>query len=115
MGPDNPDEVKNELQRALAEAFNAGYRKGLADAKSEIWQALSSVTNGEQPPLADHISTLGLSERTLRTLRRAQISTVGQLTDKTAEDLLRIINFGMLSLDEVTGQLAEHDLKLKEE
>jgi len=48
-----------------------------------------------------------LSERPRNCLRRAQVHTVGELIEKTEEDLLNITNFGMKSLEEVVAKLDE--------
>jgi DNA-directed RNA polymerase subunit alpha len=46
-------------------------------------------------------------------LRRAQVQTVGELIEKTEEDLLNITNFGMKSLEEVVAKLDELGFGLK--
>jgi DNA-directed RNA polymerase subunit alpha len=53
------------------------------------------------------IEALDLSERPRNCLRRAQIQTVGELIEKTEEDLLNITNFGQKSLEEVVAKLDE--------
>jgi DNA-directed RNA polymerase alpha subunit len=52
-------------------------------------------------------------ERARNSLRRAQIETVGQLVEKTEDDLLAITNFGQKSLDLVKEKLAKLGLELK--
>ena len=47
------------------------------------------------------IEELDLSERPRNCLKRAQIDTIGQLVERTEDDLLAITNFGQKSLDEV--------------
>ena len=56
---------------------------------------------------------LDLSERPRNCLKRAQINTIGELLDKTIEDLMGITNFGQKSLDEVTQKLDERGLSLR--
>jgi DNA-directed RNA polymerase subunit alpha len=51
-------------------------------------------------------------ERPRNCLRRAQIKTVGELVERTSDDLLNITNFGQKSLDEVTAKLDELGLSL---
>lgn len=58
------------------------------------------------------IDDLGLSERPRNCLKRAQVTTVGALLERTAEELLAIPNFGEKSLDEVTARLDELGLAL---
>lgn len=64
------------------------------------------------PDLELPIEALDLSERPRNCLRRAQIKTVGELVERTSEDLLNITNFGQKSLEEVTAKLDELGLSL---
>ena len=64
------------------------------------------------PDLELPIEALDLSERPRNCLRRAQIKTVGELVQRTSDDLLNITNFGQKSLDEVIGKLDDLGLSL---
>ncbi len=64
------------------------------------------------PDLELPIEALDLSERPRNCLRRAQIKTVGELVERTSDDLLNITNFGQKSLDEVAAKLDELGLSL---
>ncbi len=68
---------------------------------------------GGSPDLDLPIEDLDLSERPRNCLKRAQINTVGELLQKTEEDLLNITNFGQKSLDEVKMKLDERGLTLR--
>ena len=46
-------------------------------------------------------------------LKRAQVNSVGELVQKTEDDLLAITNFGQKSLDEVIAKLDERGLSLR--
>ena len=59
------------------------------------------------------IEELDLSERPRNCLKRAQIDTIGQLVERTEDDLLAITNFGQKSLDEVLQKLDERGLALR--
>ena len=59
------------------------------------------------------IEALDLSERPRNCLRRAQVQTVGELIEKTEEDLLNITNFGQKSLEEVVAKLDGLGFSLK--
>ncbi|HHC08990.1 MAG TPA: DNA-directed RNA polymerase subunit alpha [Actinobacteria bacterium] len=59
------------------------------------------------------IEALDLSERPRNCLRRAQIQTVGELIQKTPDELLNITNFGQKSLEEVTAKLDELGFSLR--
>jgi DNA-directed RNA polymerase subunit alpha len=73
---------------------------------------VSSVTSGS-PDLDLPIEDLDLSERPRNCLKRAQVNTVGELVQKTMDDLLAITNFGQKSLDEVLQKLDERGLSLR--
>jgi len=51
------------------------------------------------------IDQLGLSVRTFNCLKRAGITKVGELFERSEEELLTIRNFGLKALEEVRGQL----------
>ncbi|MCZ7628267.1 MAG: hypothetical protein M5U19_04010 [Microthrixaceae bacterium] len=56
---------------------------------------------------------LDLSERPRNCLKRAQVNTVGELLEKSEDDLLAITNFGQKSLDEVLEKLDARGLSLR--
>lgn len=59
------------------------------------------------------IEDLELSERPRNCLLRERIQTVGELLQRTEEELLLIANFGQKSLDEVKAKLDELGLQLR--
>ena len=65
------------------------------------------------PDLDLPIEDLDLSERPRNCLKRAQVNSIGELLDKTEDDLLAITNFGQKSLDEVIAKLDERGLSLR--
>ncbi|HVC66360.1 MAG TPA: DNA-directed RNA polymerase subunit alpha [Acidimicrobiales bacterium] len=71
-----------------------------------------TVTTGS-PDLDLRIEDLDLTERPRNCLKRAQINTIGELVDRTLDDLLNITNFGQKSLDEVLQKLDERGLSLR--
>jgi DNA-directed RNA polymerase subunit alpha len=56
------------------------------------------------------IEQLGLSVRTFNCLKRAGIAKVGELFERSEEELLTIRNFGLKALEEVKGQLKARGL-----
>ena len=68
---------------------------------------------GSSPDLDMPIEDLDLSERPRNCLKRAQVDTIGQLLEKTDDDLLAVTNFGQKSLDEVIEKLDERGLALR--
>ena len=60
------------------------------------------------------IEELDLSVRSFNSLKRANINTVAELTEKSEDDMLKVKNLGRKSLEEVINKLAEYGLSLKE-
>ena len=58
------------------------------------------------------IEDLDLSVRSYNCLKRANINTVADLTEKTEEDMMKVRNLGRKSLEEVKKKLQELDLSL---
>ncbi len=69
--------------------------------------------SGGSPDLDLRIEELDLSERPRNCLKRAQINTIGELVQRTPDELLAITNFGQKSLDEVVQRLDERGLSLR--
>jgi len=65
------------------------------------------------PDLDLAIEELDLSERPRNCLKRARVDTIGQLVQKSEDDLLAITNFGSKSLEEVIEKLDERGLSLR--
>ncbi|NLV54189.1 MAG: DNA-directed RNA polymerase subunit alpha [Acidimicrobiales bacterium] len=82
------------------------------EAEGLVLTEADSATTGS-PDLELPIEDLDLSERPRNCLKRAQVNTVGELLQKTEDDLLAITNFGQKSLDEVLEKLDERGLSLK--
>ncbi len=71
---------------------------------------------GEEEPqgiLAQPIEDLDLTVRSYNCLKREGVATVGELTEKSEDELLEIRNFGQKSIDEVKAKLEELGLDLK--
>ena len=60
-----------------------------------------------------NIDELELSVRSYNCLKRAGINTVEELTNKTADDMMKVRNLGRKSLEEVLAKLKELGLSLK--
>ncbi len=72
-----------------------------------------SATASTSPDMDLPIEDLDLSERPRNCLKRARVDTIGQLVQKTEDELLQITNFGSKSLDEVLEKLDERGLALR--
>ncbi|MEG0918619.1 MAG: DNA-directed RNA polymerase subunit alpha [Anaerovoracaceae bacterium] len=64
--------------------------------------------------LEKSIDDLELSVRSYNCLKRAAINTVGELTQKSEDDMMKVRNLGKKSMDEVKVKLAELGLGLRE-
>ena len=85
----------------------------MSDAPRALELGDVGVLGSGSPDLDLAIEELDLSERPRNCLKRAQVNTVGELVNKTEEELLAITNFGQKSLDEVLQKLDERGLALR--
>ncbi|MBI2708784.1 MAG: DNA-directed RNA polymerase subunit alpha [Actinobacteria bacterium] len=85
----------------------------MSDAPQGLELTESAAAGGGSPDLELPIEDLDLSERPRNCLKRAQVNTVGELLQKSEDDLLAITNFGQKSLDEVIAKLDERGLSLR--
>ena len=85
----------------------------MSDAPQGLELGDVSATTSGSPDYDLPIEDLDLSERPRNCLKRAQVNSVGELVEKTVDDLLAITNFGQKSLDEVIQKLDERGLSLR--
>jgi DNA-directed RNA polymerase subunit alpha len=69
--------------------------------------------NDEQRILNTTIEDLDLSVRSFNCLKRAGIGIVGDLVNRTEEDMMKVRNLGRKSLEEVKKKLEEYGLSFK--
>ncbi|HEY8340216.1 MAG TPA: DNA-directed RNA polymerase subunit alpha [Egibacteraceae bacterium] len=74
----------------------------------------TAASQPSSPNLMLPIEDMDLSVRSYNCLKREGVSTVGELVQKTEQDLLDIRNFGQKSIEEVKQKLAEMGLSLAE-
>ena len=60
------------------------------------------------------IEDLDMSVRSYNCLKRANINTVADLTEKTEEEMIKVRNLGRKSLEEVKKKLQELNLSLSQ-
>ena len=85
----------------------------MSDEPEGLTLTEAAATVATSPDLELAIEELDLSERPRNCLKRAQVNTVGELLQKSEDDLLAITNFGQKSLDEVIEKLDERGLSLR--
>ena len=82
----------------------------LIKQSENMTQKQETVTNSK---MDRKIEDLDLSVRSYNCLKRANINTVGELTQKTEEEMMKVRNLGRKSLKEVVQKLREIGFDLK--
>jgi DNA-directed RNA polymerase subunit alpha len=77
------------------------------------FRAQQPLSEAEQAVLNKPVSELNLSVRARKCMNRLGINTLGELVQRTADELLESKNFGMTSLNEVREKLAQYGLTLR--
>jgi DNA-directed RNA polymerase subunit alpha len=77
------------------------------------YRPAQNLSPEEQATLNKPVSDLNLSVRARKCMNRLNITTLGELCQRTADELLEAKNFGMTSLTEVRERLGHHNLKLR--
>ena len=92
-------------------------KEALASAGATLRSLVDLVANMSEEPKGLELSTsdpiVERSERPRNCLKRAQVNTIGELLEKSEDDLLNITNFGQKSLDEIKQKLDERGLTLR--
>lgn len=111
---------RNFGETSLREIRDLLQAKGLAlgqkvDPKPVTWyEIVHTPERDERKEMLDKpVSVLGLSVRSARCLARLRVRTVGELVDKSVNDLLEVRNFGKTSLSEIQKKLALFGFSLK--
>lgn len=87
--------------------------ENMSDEPEGLVLSEAATAVAASPDLEITIEDLDLSERPRNCLKRAQVNTVGELLQKSEDDLLAITNFGQKSLDEIMEKLDERGLSLR--
>ncbi|NLY70739.1 MAG: DNA-directed RNA polymerase subunit alpha [Clostridiales bacterium] len=85
----------------------------LTDAMDDVEIMVEKEEDQKEKALEMTIEELELSVRSFNCLKRANINTVEELTQRTEEDMMKVRNLGKKSLDEVKRKLEELGLSLK--
>jgi len=100
--------------RDLMSAHGLVVGQNLHEAKAQdLYIQKEDLSPQEQAALTKSISDLNLSVRSRKCMSRLGISTMGELLQRTADELLSSRNFGVTSLNEIRSKLSEIDLKLR--
>ncbi len=74
---------------------------------------MATLSPQEQALMTKPVTDLNLSVRARKCMARLGITTLGQLVQRTPDELLSSRNFGVTSLNEIRGRLTEAGLKLR--
>ena len=108
-GSMSPNEALSAAGRTLVEMFQLFGELG--EAQGLTLGPEQSEASGAD--LTTPIEDLDFSVRSYNCLKREGVTTVGELVEKSEEDLMGIRNFGQKSIDEVKMKLTELGLSLK--
>ena len=109
-GTIEPDEAVSLAAKVLSEHLNSFIDLSENAKNAEIMAEPESGPDVKAKDMS--IDELELSVRSYNCLKRAGINTVAELTNKTAEDMMKVRNLGRKSLDEVLAKLKELGLAL---
>jgi DNA-directed RNA polymerase subunit alpha len=98
--------------RSLFEQFSSYDETGPGGIVINPEEVLSSL--GGDPIRQTTVEELDLTVRTYNCLKREGISNVGELMDRTEQELLEIRNFGSKSVDEIREKLAALGVGIRE-
>lgn len=108
--------IKATNALSLASKFLIEHFMVVQNLNVELEQRKYMIENEEKvvdSKLDEKIEDLNLSVRSYNCLKRANINTVGELTQKTEEEMMKVKNLGRKSLKEVVQKLREIGLDLK--
>ncbi len=110
-GSIRPDEAVQEGARVLIDSFKLFAGMG---QEGEAFGGLEQGADAQMSKLyAMPIEELDLSVRPYNCLKRAGINTIGDLMQRTEEEIVSVKNFGRKSLDEVREKLTALGLSLR--
>ena len=113
-GAMTPKEAISESAKILIDQFSLFLN---LDEEKEVKHVVveKDLSGKTEKILEMNIEDLDLSVRSYNCLKRASVNTVGDLTDKTEEEMMKVRNLGRKSLEEVIQKLESLGLSLKAE
>ncbi len=109
-GTIEPSDAVSLAAKVLSEHLNAFIN--LSENAKQAVVIAPAEDDGSEKVLEMNIDELELSVRSYNCLKRAGINTVGELCNRTSEDMMKVRNLGRKSLDEVLAKLSELGLSL---
>ena len=108
----NAQEAVSLAAKVLTEHLNLFVN--LSDKGTNTEVMVEKNDQGKEKALEMTIEELDLSVRSFNCLKRANINTVEDLTNKTEDEMMKVRNLGRKSLDEVLNKLVELGLHLRD-
>ena len=105
-----PDEAVSLAAKVLSEHLSLFIN--LSENAKNVDVMVEKEDDEKEKVLEMSIDELELSVRSYNCLKRAGINTVEELTNRTAEDMMKVRNLGRKSLEEVLAKLKELGLQL---
>lgn len=87
----------------------------LSEEASNVEVMVVKDTDGNKQTLEMTVEELDLSVRSFNCLKRANIHKVGDLIERSEDDMMKVRNLGKKSLDEVVAKLAQFGLTLRQD
>lgn len=112
FGETSLDELK-EIMTAKGLRIGQSLEQGTAYEPRPRHFHAQAMTPEEQAMLNKPVMDLNLSVRARKCMNKLNIATIGDLLQRTADELLEAKNFGMTSLNEVRDKLSAMGLKLR--
>jgi DNA-directed RNA polymerase subunit alpha len=111
-GSIEPSEALSSAGSTLVELFQLF--AGVGEGSGGLVLGPEQTEDEQTGILAKPIEDMDLTVRSYNCLKREGVTTVGELVQKSEEDLLEIRNFGQKSIDEVKAKLEEMGLSLRQ-
>jgi len=96
-----------------AKQLRVGQSLDLGQQYEFRYRPQQNLSPEEQATLNRPVTDLNLSVRARKCMNRLNITTLGELVQRTADELLEAKNFGQTSLTEVRERLTQQNLKLR--
>ena len=112
FGETSLDEIK-VIMNAKGLRIGQSLEQGQQYEFRSSFRPQQNLSPEEQAVLSKPVSDLNLSVRARKCMNRLNIATLGELCQRTSDELLEAKNFGQTSLTEVREKLTQYNLKLR--
>ena len=115
LGSKNFGETSLKEVRDILDSRGLSIGENVADAKRQTPQQVrrEDLPDEKRAVFDSPVSDLNLSVRARKCVSRLNITTIGEIMNRSPDDLLGVRNFGVTSLNEIRAKLAEMGLALR--